>query len=743
LTVNNMRLLETRTIMHRLRKPAIVIFALAILIVFALVSQTGAQRRKNRYVTSGLDDVVFAISFSPDGRTLAIARGATEPAQRFGRIELWNTETGKLRLVIQGFDGPVSSVSFSPDGRTIVSGSSEYYNKHVQEKTLVREGAVYGELKWWDVNTGELKRRLKLSGEDEFSPYFDSAQHLARAAYSPDGKQLAVSEYSVEHYLTVSIANPSYIRRLPSFLASLRLLDAQTGEQRVKVRLNTEQPSYPLFSPNSELVALRTEPAPFKIFKSDYVALRNARTGREEHKFKDFKGEPNAIAFSPDSRQLAVASTRYEQRDVGVGNLELTIARSEVTIFDLQTRKVVLRLNHLGAVNSLAFAAGGRFLLIGGFLNVKDGSAPAFKVWDLQAGSSYSFVTSRADASEAVGLMAVSDNGGLVAFQAGADVVKLLDTQTWKVKETWDANSVGDKVERPINRFIVSAKLMLAVGFSADGKTVFGETDRGTIKHWNAETGEVKGQLSESEDNPSLVAVSGNGQSLVEFRAEKVFTSRFGSDTKQLVPLSDGPTVNALAVSGDGKTVAVGRGEDVWLLKTGAAERVLNIQHGPVVRLAFTDDGRAIATVAEDGTIGIWDTEIGRLLQSIAGTGEVTALCFTPDGQILATAAADHSVKLWNLRTGLLQTRFQKHEARVNGLAFSGDGKLLASGGDDRKVVIWDMVSGKVKRTFKGHDQTVTSLAFSPDNRLLASGSGNASIVLWDVASGKLNRVLK
>src|SRR5882672_2342008 len=101
--------------------------ALSLLLVLFGPIKTGAQRRHSAGAT-GFDDVVFAIVFSPDGRTLAVARGASEPSQRFGRIELWNTETGKLRHVIKGFDGPVRSLSFAPDGETLVSGSSEFHS---------------------------------------------------------------------------------------------------------------------------------------------------------------------------------------------------------------------------------------------------------------------------------------------------------------------------------------------------------------------------------------------------------------------------------------------------------------------------------------------------------------------------------------------------------------------------------------------------------------------------------------
>src|SRR6266550_3990847 len=143
------------------------------------------QKRNPLLTPTGFDDVVFAISFSPDARTLAIARGAAEPSQRFGRVELWDTQTGKLRHVIKGFDGPVKSISFSPDGQTLVSGSLEFRRTKIQEKARSRDGLVFGELKWWDGQTGELKHKITMPGEGNMN---------LSATYSPDGKDLAVTE---------------------------------------------------------------------------------------------------------------------------------------------------------------------------------------------------------------------------------------------------------------------------------------------------------------------------------------------------------------------------------------------------------------------------------------------------------------------------------------------------------------------------------------------------------------------
>jgi WD40 repeat protein len=306
-------------------------------VLLALAIRTDAQSKRPTHIPTDTDDVVFAVSFSPDGSTLAIARGASDASQRYGRIELWDMKTGTLRHVIKGFDGPIKSISFSPDGRTLLSASREYRVQKIQEKAGQRRlGSV--ELKWWDAQTGEFKHNFILPREETFS---------AQATYSPDGKQLALVEsfYGAGFFLDPLTARPappyagSMRAMLPVFFqAELNLLDAQTGEAQLK--LNTGHPGRAVFSPDGMLLAKEN---------GKDIRVWNLQTGREEHRLKNFKGEPNTIAFSPDGQSLAVAVTKYYHESEG--NLISVIGSSEIQIFEVRTWEKVLQLPNIGMGN--------------------------------------------------------------------------------------------------------------------------------------------------------------------------------------------------------------------------------------------------------------------------------------------------------------------------------------------------------------------------------------------------------
>lgn len=156
-----------------------------------------------------------------------------------------------------------------------------------------------------------------------------------------------------------------------------------------------------------------------------------------------------------------------------------------------------------------------------------------------------------------------------------------------------------------------------------------------------------------------------------------------------------------------------------------------------VLALAFSPDGKLVATAGKDGVI-LWDVEkrrpAGELLEG--REGYVNSVVFSPDGRLLAAGGADNSITLWDTAT---QTRIGEqlkgHKSRVNSVAWSPDGRLLASCSFDGTVVLWDMATqSEIGEPLKGREGSCDSVAFSPDGALLASGIGN-TVTFWDVAT--------
>src|SRR5437764_12459035 len=103
--------------------------------------------------------------------------------------------------------------------------------------------------------------------------------------------------------------------------------------------------------------------------------------------------------------------------------------------------------------------------------------------------------------------------------------------------------------------------------------------------------------------------------------------------------------------------------------------------------------------------------------------GSVLAVAFSPDGKVLASSSRDKTIKLWDPATGGLKRMLTEHTADVYDVTFSPKGDLLASCGRDRTIKLWDAQAVKLLRTLEGHTDIVRSVAFAPDQKTLASGS--------------------
>jgi WD40 repeat protein len=166
---------------------------------------------------------------------------------------------------------------------------------------------------------------------------------------------------------------------------------------------------------------------------------------------------------------------------------------------------------------------------------------------------------------------------------------------------------------------------------------------------------------------------------------------------------------------------------------------------GPVVAVAFNADGTRLAS-AGVGDIRLWDTTTGRPTVTLRGhtvagqsrVVEVLAVAFSPDGRLLASGGADRTVRLWDAVTGRpVGSPLTGHTGPVGAVAFSPDGSVLASAGGDDTIRLWDPRTGRPAANPIG-DVLTTALAFSPDGRAVAGAStAPGAIELWDAVTGQ------
>lgn len=531
--------------------------------------------------------------------------------------------------VFKGAEGSEYYATFSPDEKQIVS--------RLHGNTLIVRNAETGAI---------------LSTKTMDSAYY--------AKYSPDCKKI----------ITVTPSRDS-----------LKMWDAETGT--LLWETDAHNPYCIRFSADGNRI----------VFANDtIIKVVDVATSEELLSLSGHRERISDLAVSPNGRKIVSASCRilvnigHARYEYAADEEEMAVTENTIMIWDAITGEKLLAFPaHSNYINSISFSPDGKQFVTTSFDR-------KIKIWNVETGEEMQNMKWKMNSVSQDAVFTPDGNEVVSGHVSG--LIKIWDAQTGEEIKEWKAH----------NSEIVS------VAINPNGQRIVSTSTDATMKIWVLDSDNDANILANTNSHISSAQISPNKEDFVFISKGEVFLSVFNSKTGVKYGLNHHPYI--------------------------------------VINYTFSPDGKLFAASSaadRDGTIIIWNTKTGKIVQSFDGhTNYISSISFSPDSKLVISSSWDHTTKVWDIETGEEIRQLQPVPNYYTSAVFSPDMKTIALAEvGSTKAILCNAETMDTLIILAEHLSAINKLAFSPDGKTIASFDANATTKLWNCETGECLQSMK